>query len=538
MTAKEATAAILSLPEYLAEGASHWPDRPWCTAPDGAATRAEMYADALACAAGLRARGVLPGDRVVIVLPNGLAFLRAWFGSMLAGAIAVAVNPSAAKSELPAVVAGTAPAIVVVPGDTEVPPGVPTVSPAEFAGSPQEPVASTPDTHAAYIQSSGSTGRPKFIIQTHGMYTMAGEGFPYWLGLGEDDVLLTSLPLSHLNAQAYSTLGSWICGARLVLLPRFSASTFWETARDTGATVVNMIGAMLEMLMAQAPTPAEREHRIRLCYSGPAPEAERHVAIEKRFGFRLVIGYAQSESPYGLISPIDEPTVYGSSGRPRQHPRLGRINEARVVDPVSGHEVPDGEVGELQLRNPAITPGYAGMPEESAALRCDGWLRTGDLVRRDGGGSFTFAGRIKEMIRRRGENLSPAEVEAVLDAHPAVSSSAVIGVPSPMSEEDIKAFVRPVEGRTVTAQELGEWCARRLPPYKMPRYIEFVDSWPLTNTNKIAKTRLPKDRTGTEVDLVATNGRAQSLSGIRVRGQPTAVRPGSGPQPDPKNTMD
>ncbi len=498
-------AAILTLPEFLAAGVARWPERPWCNAPDGSATRVEMYTDALACAAGLRAREVMPGDRVVIVLPNSLAFVRAWLGTTLSGAIAVAVNPRAAGSELPTVLEATRPAIVIAEPETEVPAGVPVVSVAKIARAPQEPAPSTPDTHAGYIQSSGSTGKPKFIIQTHGMYTLAAEGFPYWLGLTEDDVMLTSLPLAHLNAQAYSTLGSWGCGARLVLQSKFSASTFWETARETRATEVNMIGAMLEILMAQQPCPAERQHLLRLCYSAPAPERARHIAIEQRFGMRLIIGYGQSESPYGLISPVNEPTVYGSMGRLRQHHRLGTINEARVMHPVSGQSVDDGEAGELQLRNPAITPGYAGMPEETAALKCDGWLRTGDLVRREPNGRFTFAGRLKEMIRRRGENLSPAEVEAVLDSHPAVSSSAVIGVPSALSEEDIKAFVRPVEGIAVTAVELGEWCAQRLPPYKTPRYIEFVYSWPLTDTNKIAKARLPKDRNEAEVDLAANS---------------------------------
>ncbi|GAA3526102.1 ATP-dependent acyl-CoA ligase [Amycolatopsis ultiminotia] len=502
---------VRTLPEYLAAGAARWPDRPWCTAPDGQATRAEMYADALACAAGLRAAGVSPGDRVVIVLPNGLGFLRAWLGTTLAGAVAVAVNPKAAEAELPAVVEATEPSIVVTGPDVEIPGGVEVATVDSLRTAAGRTAAeSTPDSHAGYIQSSGSTGKPKFIIQTHGMYTMAGEGFPYWLGLTEDDVLLTALPLTHLNAQSYSTLGSWGCGARLVLLPRFSAGTFWQTARESGATVVNMIGAMLEILMAPDPAPAERAHRLRLCYSAPAPDAERHVAIEDRFGFRLVIGYAQSESPYGLISPVDEATVHGSMGKPRQHPRLGRINEARVVDPACGDPVGDGEVGELQLRNPAITPGYAGLPEETAALRVDGWLRTGDLVRRSTDGHFTFAGRLKEMIRRRGENLSPAEVEAVLDAHPAVSSSAVVGVPSELSEEDVKAFVRPVDGQTVTAGELGEWCARRLPPYKRPRYLEFVRIWPLTATSKIAKNRLSLQRNDSEVDLsAATTGPAR-----------------------------
>jgi crotonobetaine/carnitine-CoA ligase len=493
---------ILTLPEFLARGAERWPAEPWCRTPDGSATRAEVYADARRCVGGLRALGVSPNQHVVLVLPNGLDFVRAWLGVVLTGAVGIAVNPAAAASELAAVVEDTGARLVVAPAGTPVPAGATRVDVADLcAGEPAGPAACTPDQPASYIQSSGSTGRPKFIIQTHGMYTMAAEGYPYWLGLTAEDVLLTTLPLSHLNAQAYSTLGSYGCGARLVLLPRFSASTFWETARDTGATVFNAIGAMVEILMAREPSPAERDHRLRYCYSAPAPHRERHEEIEARFGFRLVIGYALSESPYGLISPVDELTVYGAMGRPRQHPRLGWINDARLVDPATGADVTVGEVGELLLHNPATTPGYFGMPAESATVLRDGWLHTGDLARRDEAGNYYFAGRVKEMIRRRGENLSPADVEVALDAHPAVSSSAVIGVPSPLSEEDVKAFVLVRPGARVSAEELGDWCAQRLPPYKRPRYVEFVDSWPLTETQKIAKKQLPTGRAHTETDL-------------------------------------
>lgn len=495
-------ADILTFSEFLAQGAERWPDEPWCRTPDGESTRAEMYADARRCVGGLRALGVAPGDHVVIVLPNGLDFIRAWLGVVLTGAVSVAVNPKAASSELAAVVEETGARLVVAPADTPVPASVTRVDVAGIcSGEPAEPAVCTPEQPASYIQSSGSTGRPKFIIETHGMYTMAAEGYPYWLGLTADDVLLTTLPLSHLNAQAYSTLGSWGCGVRLVLLPHFSASTFWETVRDTGATVFNAIGAMVEILMARDPSPVERDHRLRYCYSAPAPHRERHEEIEERFGFRLVIGYALSESPYGLISPVDEPIAYGSMGRPRQHPRLGQINSARIVDPATGDDVATGEAGELLLRNPATTPGYFGMPEESAAVLRDGWLRTGDLARADEAGNLYFAGRVKELIRRRGENLSPADVEVVLDAHPAVSSSAVIGVPSPLTEEDVKAFVMVRPGEQVSTEELRDWCAERLPPYKRPRFLEFVESWPLTETQKIAKKQLPTERTTTESDL-------------------------------------
>ncbi|WP_405970769.1 AMP-binding protein [Streptomyces sp. NBC_00988] len=493
---------IRTLARFLADGAERWPDRPWCTAPDGEATRAQVRTDAMRCAGGLHALGVGEGDHVVLLLPNGLEFLHAWFGVVLAGAVSVAVNPLAAGTELASVLEGTGARVVVAAPGVTVPAGTTATSVDELRrAAPAEPVDGPADRPASYIQSSGSTGEPKFIIETHGMYTLAAEGYPYWLGLAEDDVLLTSLPLSHLNAQAYSTLGSYGCGARLVLLPKFSASTFWETARDTGATVFNAIGAMLEILAERAPSPAERAHRLRVCYSAPAPDERRHRQIEERFGFRLVIGYGLSESPYGLICPVDEPPVYGSMGRPRQHPRLGEINHVRIVAPGTSRSVTRGEVGEMLFRNPALTPGYFGMPEETDAVLRDGWLHTGDLARRDAEGNHFFAGRLKEIIRRRGENLSPAEVELVLDTHPAVSSSAVIGVPSALSEQDVKAFVLLQPGTSADAEELGRWCAQRLPPYKRPRYLEFVEEWPLTETQKIAKKELPLDRTPAEVDL-------------------------------------
>ena len=145
--------------------------------------------------------------------------------------------------------------------------------------------------------------------------------------------------------------------------------------------------------------------------------------------------------------------------------------------------------------------GYYRLPDETAATVRDGWLHTGDLVRQDDDGFYYFLGRKKEVIRRRGENLSPREVELVLDAHPAVAECAVVGVPDPLSEEEVKAFVLPAEGSTPTAAELRQWCSERLSPFKVPRYYEFVAEFPRTPTNRIAKHRLPRERTAAETDL-------------------------------------
>src|SRR5262249_23543307 len=195
--------------------------------------------------------------------------------------------------------------------------------------------------------------------------------------------------------------------------------------------------------MRQPERPDDADNPLRLCYAGPAPERERQEEIERRFGLRIVVGYAVSESPYGLVWPHRRRPV-GTLGSGRQHPYLGTINEATVVGPLDTDanadadadgearaparaELGPGETGELLLRNPVITPGYWGMPDETAAVKtADGWLHTGDLVTVNADGTYTFVGRRKDVLRRRGENLSPLEVEEVLDSHPAVLESAVV----------------------------------------------------------------------------------------------------------------
>jgi crotonobetaine/carnitine-CoA ligase len=366
------------------------------------------------------------------------------------------------------------------------------------ASSEPPPIAARSDDVAVMIPTSGTTGRSKLVMQTHRAYTMAGVGFPYWLGLSEEDRLMTSLPLFHVNAPAYSVLGSIAAGAGLILLPRFSGSRFIDWSRRYGATEFNAIGSMLEILMRQPERADDADNPVRLCYTGPSPPKERQLEIERRFGFEIVCGYALSESPYGLIWKKGT-RPYGTLGSPRQHPALGEINYARVLD--EGRPIAPGEIGELELKNPAVMLGYHDMPEETRKVLSDGWLRTGDLVRVNADGTFTFIGRKKEIIRRRGENLSPVEVEMALEAHPAVAEAAVVGVPSELSEEEVKAFVVMIEGADVTLSELRQFAAGRLAPFKVPRYFEVVAELPHTPTGRVAKHELPSDRTEAEQDL-------------------------------------
>jgi crotonobetaine/carnitine-CoA ligase len=286
-----------------------------------------------------------------------------------------------------------------------------------------------------------------------------------------------------------------------VLLERYSPSRFLDAAREHGATECNMIGAMLEMLMRQPERPDDADNPLRLCYTGPTPPRERQLETERRFGLQIVCGYGLSESTYGTFWPRGE-RPYETIGAARQHPERGHINDARVMD--DGAEVAYGEIGELELRNPATMLGYYGMPEETAAVLVDGWLRTGDLVRRNPDDTFTFISRQKEVIRRRGENLAPGEVEEALVAYPDILEAAVIAVPADLGEDEVKAFVIVDRDSELDLDALRAALATRLSRFKIPRFIEVVDELPRTPTGRVAKHRLPVERTTTETDFEPT----------------------------------
>ncbi|MEV0621036.1 AMP-binding protein [Nonomuraea sp. NPDC050404] len=470
-----------TIPRLLAAAAERAPGDAWL---HDTGVGAITFAGAAALVGGeardLAAQGVRRGDVVMLVAGTTPRDLLCWLALTTLGAIVLPVNPRGTRSELTALIAQVRPKTVIHrPG--------PWPRPGELRADLAEP-----DDLAVLIPTSGTTGRSKLVMQTHRAYALAGAGFPYWLGLTRADRLMTSLPLFHINAPAYSVMGSLSCGAGLVLLPRFSASTFLDEARRHGATEFNAIGAMLEILMRRPPRPDDADNPIRLCYTGPAPSRERQLEIERRFGFEIVVGYALSETPYGLIWPRGT-RPYETLGVPRQHPTLGVINHARVA-----------EDGELLLRNPAVTPGYWGLPEESAeVLLPDGWLRTGDLVTANADGTYSFVARKKEVIRRRGENLSPLEVEETLQAHPGVLECAVVGVPSELTEEEVKAFVVAAPGQDLDLAGLRRWAAGRLAAYKVPRFWQRLDALPRTPTARVAKHLLPSGPQPDELDLGA-----------------------------------
>jgi len=484
-----------TIPRLFEAAADAVPGKPWLIAGDEELTYAQARGRIRAAAGALAERGVGRGDLVLTTMHNRPEHLLTWLALAYLGAIHVTANPASSAAELAGLEAQVAPRLTLVDPDEVA--GL-------FAGeadgappAPEGPGPARPEDPAVLIPTSGTTGRSKLVTQTHRAYAMAGEGFPWWLGLTAEDRLMTSLPLFHLNAPAYSVLGSVVARASLVLLPRFSASSFLESARRHGATEFNAIGAMLEILMRRPERPDDADNPLRLCYTGPSPPEARQREIERRFGLEIVCGYALSESTYGMIWPHGT-RPYGTLGTARQHPALGRVNEARVVR--DGAPARLGEVGELQLRNPAVMLGYWGMPEETGrVLIDDGWLRTGDLVHENADGTYTFVGREKEIIRRRGENLAPGEVEEALASHPAVAEAAVVGVPSELSEEEVKAFV-VLDGAAELA-DVRAWAAQRLAAFKVPRYVEVLEELPHTPTGRVAKHELPRERTAGEVDF-------------------------------------
>jgi crotonobetaine/carnitine-CoA ligase len=296
------------------------------------------------------------------------------------------------------------------------------------------------------------------------------------------------LPFFHINAQAYSLMTALANGYPLVVSPKFRASTFWRDAAELGVTEVNLIGAMLAILARQPPelfVPGA----LRTVYAAPALEPPENRALEARFGVRVVTGFGMSECTFGCIETPTSRAKAASIGRPRAHPAGLIPNELRIVAP-SGELAPRGTVGELQFRHAAVTPGYWNAPEITERALQDGWLRTGDAGYVDDDGDVVLAGRYKEMIRRRGENVAPREVEDALALHPAVAQAAVVGVPSSLSEEDVVACVVRAPDAVADEAELRAWCATRLAPYKIPARIVFLDAFPLTPTMRVAKERL------------------------------------------------
>ncbi|ABF11135.1 class I adenylate-forming enzyme family protein [Cupriavidus metallidurans] len=346
---------------------------------------------------------------------------------------------------------------------------------------------------AMIIYTSGTTGFPKGAMHGQRGYVLTAEAFVGRMHLQPNERVMCVMPLFHINALMYSVGGALACGGCLVLVRRFSASSFWRLAAESGATEVNLVAAAGSILARRPREEFVPGHRISKMFIAPqtsemvsAMRHEFHVA-------RLIECYGMTEIPGVIANPFHGPHKLGTMGLISRHPDPDiSPPQARIIGE-DGKDVAAGDSGELLIRTPTLMQGYYRDTAQTDAAFRDGWFATGDLVRQDDDGYYVFVARKKDVIRRKGENVSGAELDRVFGEHPAVEEAAAIGVPAELGEEEILLAVQLRAGWEVGATELVDWARDRLAAHKLPRFVVKVDQIPHTPTHKPAKHRLKAD---------------------------------------------
>ncbi|MEU0482557.1 AMP-binding protein [Streptosporangium sp. NPDC006013] len=523
--------------ELLVRRAAEHPDRVYVIFEDGARwTYAETLDQAERVAAGLHALGVRPGDTVVSWLPNGPDALRVWFGVNLLGGTLVplniayrggllehAIRLSGARvavvhgelaGRLDEIDIGALERVVVLGEGDSRPTGRAGTLGAEALAAPAP--GFRPDSPPrpwdpyAVILTSGTTGPSKGVLCSYVQLAACARA-AFGGCFGAADRYMVNLPLFHAGG-TIGTYAALLLGGGISLVSAFDTESFWPAVRDTGTTHVTLLGVMATFLGKCPPSPDDRAHPLRHVFM--IPLIEDSAAFAERFGVDVVAMFNMTEVSIPIISGPN-PDVPGTSGRLR--PGV----EARVVNE-HDRPVPDGEVGELVLRTVqpwALSPGYLGMPEATARGWRNGWFHTGDAFRTVDGEYF-FVDRMGDTIRRRGENISSAEVETELLAHPSVREAAVVAVPSPYGEDDVLAVVAPVAGSEIDPAELLRFLIPRMAHFMVPRYVRVVDALPHTPTNKIEKHRLRSD--GVTADTADRERLGVTVRRDRIGGSPAA----------------
>ena len=519
-----------NLSRVLAIQAARYGDKPFLTEPErDPAHRVYSYrrTDELASriAGGLVARGFAKGDRLAIYLDNCSEYILAWFGASRAGVVEVPTNNSYFGDFLSHCTGVTSPRGIVVspnyvPRFAEIGKTLAagSVKPVFFVVGEEvaaelqslralgftaesfdallnaEPLATPPEQHrqelAAILFTSGTTGPSKGVMMSHAQLYYFSEQCVDLTRLTDADVFMTGNPLFHGNAQFLTTYPALIAGASMFLYPKFSPSKFSERVAESQATVTNFVGVMMDWVAKQPPADTDKRSRLRCVFS--TPTAWSHVdTLKQRFGIEAFVeAFGQTEICLPMLTPYGMTRPAGSCG-------LGVTDwfEIRLADLETDEEVAQGQVGELQVRPKEpwlINSGYYGMPEATANARRNLWFHTGDGMREDKDGWYYFVDRLKDCLRRRGENISSYEVERPILAHEAVHDCAATGMPADeeAGEDEVGVFVILKEGGKVTADEIDQWVSTRLPEFLRPRYIRFVDSFPMTPSGKIQKAKL------------------------------------------------
>lgn len=512
-----------TLGQVLEHQAATRGDKPFMSWEDEAKrySFAEVNAKANQLARGFQDIGVKKGDVVVLFMPNSVEFVFAWFALNKLGAVEAPMNTGykgkflehqiniakaktivVAEALLGVVTASleNLPNIarIIVHGDAPLK--------AERHGAVQISAFSSlwaeddsnlgvdvrPQDIAAIMFTSGTTGLSKGVLMPHAQNYLFSEINLRGVQLDEDDVYLIQLPLFHANSQLLGIYPCLIAGARFVLYERFSASQWIHRVHASGATVTNSLGVMLHFIYAQPPSPLDRTHRLRRIFAGPTP----YMLVDdfaKRFGVeRYADAFGQTEICLPIMNPLElnlkRPP--GAAGL-----LLDQWFDVRIVDPETDEDVPVGEVGELVLRHKypwTINAGYVSAPEKAAEAWRNLWFHTGDALRRDADGWYYFVDRLKDALRRRGENISSFEVESAISEHPAVADVAVVAVPAGDGggEDEVKACIVLNADTPYDPKDLVAWCEERLPAFAVPRFIEVMAALPRTPSEKIIKADL------------------------------------------------
>jgi crotonobetaine/carnitine-CoA ligase len=482
------------------------PQRPVFVFEDGLVISRERFRSAVECFAGYLRERVEPGDRVLIMLENRTEFMVAWLAANACGAALVSLNTSAgehdaghvvrdsaarlavcgeAHAELIRRIGGEGLDVVVVSG--EEPDGLAAYR-ADSGPLRLEDVEVDPNAITNVYYTSGTTGPPKGCMVAHDYWLRFVELYLGLYGLGPEDRLLCCLQFFY-NDPPWLFLTSLRAGVPLVTMRRFSVSRFWSVVARHGVTRLFGLAAIPALLLKAEPREEERRHRVEFALHVGIP-AQLHAEFVERWGFPWVEGYGLTESGLVVAMPLEDAermTGSGSIGLPC--PGV----DVRLVDD-EGREVGTEEPGEILIRAPGMMRGYLNRPEASAEALADGWLRSGDLARRDEAGYLYFLGRKKDIVRRSGENVAATEVENVLQSHPAVLEAAVVPVADELRGEEVKAYVALVDEaspREVDPASLVGFCRERLAKHKVPRYIEYrTEPFPRTPSMRVKKSEL------------------------------------------------
>jgi acyl-CoA synthetase (AMP-forming)/AMP-acid ligase II len=457
--------------------------------------------------------GVRKGDKIALLLPNCPEFLLAVFAAAEIGAIFVPVNTLLTAEEAGYVVDHSESALLItarsflplverIRGDCrhlrhvvclQAEKGAEVMDWDEFLfrssmAAPEIPVDAGEIASITYT--SGTTGKPKGVMLTQLAYALAPRKRAEGLGWNETDRAFVVLPLFHVNALCHSTIAMISVGGSVLLRGRFSATHFWDDVREHQVTTSSLMRTIPNILLNLPARPDDARNPLRLVVSLLPPEL--HLRFEERFDAAVVSTYSLTEDLLSVISPLDKSRrKLGSCGLPTA-PEIHRL---RILGE-DGRECPPCQLGEITKRSPAVMAGYYKNPLATAEALKKGWLYTGDLGYVDEDGFLYFIDRKKDVIKRGDENISSEEVEQLLNSHPLIAESAVIGVPDPIRQEEVKACIvlkPPADHQTLPPEELWSFCAERLAAFKVPRYIEYCDSLPKTPSSKIQKNLLREE---------------------------------------------